>query len=35
MTIKTNSGLKLFMESAIATAKTISGITKAAPGVVS
>ena len=35
MSIKTNSGLKLFMESAIATAKTISGITKAAPGVVS
>lgn len=35
MTIKTNSGLKLFMESAIATAKTISGITKDAPGVVS
>ncbi len=35
MTIKTNSGLKLFMESAIATAKTISGLTKAAPGVVS
>ncbi len=35
MTIKTNSGLKLFMESAIASAKTISGITKAAPGVVS
>ena len=35
MTIKTNSGLKLVMESAIATAKTISGITKAAPGVVS
>lgn len=35
MTIKTNSGLKLFMESAIASAKTISGITKAASGVVS
>ncbi len=35
MTIKTNSGLKLFMESAIASANTISGITKAAPGVVS
>lgn len=35
MTIKTNSGLKLFMESAIATAEAISGITKDAPGVVS
>lgn len=35
MTVKTNAGLKLFMESAIAAAKTISGITKAAPGVVS
>lgn len=35
MSIKTNAGLKLFMESAIASAKTISGITKAAPGVVS
>jgi hypothetical protein len=35
MSVKTNAGLKLFMESAIAAAKTISGITKAAPGVVS
>ena len=35
MTIHTNSGLKLYMESAIAAAKTISGITKAAPGVIS
>ena len=35
MSIKTNSGLKLFMESAIASAKTITAITKAAPGVVS
>ena len=35
MTIHTNSGLKLYMESAIAAAKTISGITKAAPGVLS
>lgn len=33
MTIRTNSGLKLYMESAIAAAKTISAITKAAPGV--
>ena len=35
MTIHTNSGLKLYMESAIAAAKTISGITKAAPGIIS
>ena len=35
MPIRTNSGLKLFMESAIAAAKTITAITKAAPGVVS
>lgn len=35
MTIHTNSGLKLYMESAIAAAKTISAITKAAPGVFS
>ena len=35
MTVHTNSGLKLYMESAIAAAKTISGITKAAPGVIS
>lgn len=35
MTIHTNSGLKLYMESAIATAKTITGITNANPGVIS
>lgn len=35
MTIHSNSGLKLYMESAIATAKTITGITNANPGVVS
>ncbi len=35
MSIKTNSGLKLYMESAIGVAKTITAITKAAPGVVS
>lgn len=35
MTIHTNSGLKLFMESAIAAATTITAITKAAPGVFS
>jgi len=35
MGIKTNSGLKLYMESAIAAAKTITAITKAAPGVCS
>lgn len=34
MTIHINSGLKLYMESAIAAAKTITGITKAAPGVI-
>lgn len=35
MTIHVNSGLKLFMESAIASATTITAITKAAPGVFS
>lgn len=35
MTIHTNSGLKLFMESAIAAATTITAITKAATGVFS
>jgi hypothetical protein len=35
MGIKTNSGLKLYMESAIAAPKTITAITKAAPGVFS
>lgn len=35
MTIHTNSGLKLFMESAIGAAVTITAITKAAPGVIS
>lgn len=35
MTVRTNSGLQMFMESAIAGAKTITAITKAAPGVVS
>lgn len=34
MTIYTNSGLAMAMQSAIAAAKTISAITKAAPGVV-
>lgn len=34
MTIHTNSGLKLYMESAIAAPKTITGITNATPGVV-
>lgn len=34
MTVKTNIGLKLYMESVRAAAKTISAITKAAPGVV-
>jgi hypothetical protein len=34
MTIYTNSGLLMAMQSAIATAKTITGITLAAPGVV-
>lgn len=33
MTIRTNAGLKLFMQSAIAAAVTISSITKASPGV--
>lgn len=35
MTIHTNSGLKMFMESAIAAATNITTITKAAPGVFS
>jgi hypothetical protein len=35
MTIHTNSGLKLYMQSAIAAAKTVSAITNANPGVVS
>lgn len=35
MTVHTNSALKLYMESAIAAAKTISAVTKAAPGVFS
>lgn len=35
MTVRTNTGLKLFMESTIAGAKTITAITKAAPGVIS
>lgn len=35
MTIHVNSGLKLYMESAIASATTITAITKAAPGVFS
>ena len=35
MTIHTNSGLKLYMESAIAAATTITAVTKAAPGVFS
>lgn len=34
MTVKTNSGLKLYMQSAIAAAVTITSITKAAPGVI-
>lgn len=34
MTIYTNSGLQMTMQSAIAAAKTITGITKAAPGVI-
>lgn len=33
MTVRTNSGLKLYMQSAIASAKTISGATNADPGV--
>lgn len=35
MTVNTNSGLKLYMESAIAAAKTISAATNADPGVFS
>lgn len=35
MTIHTNSGLKLYMESAIAAAKSISAVTNDAPGVFS
>ena len=35
MTIHTNSGLKLYMESAIAAATTITAVTRAAPGVFS
>lgn len=35
MTVHTNSGLKLYMESVIAAAKTISAATNAAPGVFS
>ena len=35
MTIHVNSGLKLYMESAIATATTVTAVTKAAPGVFS
>lgn len=34
MTIYTNSGLTMSMQSAIAASKTITGITKAAPGVI-
>lgn len=34
MTIHTNSGLKLYMESAIGTAEPIESISKAAPGVI-
>ena len=34
MTVRTNAGLKLFMQSALANAVTISSITKASPGVV-
>lgn len=34
MTIYTNSGLQMSMQSAVATAKTITGITLAAPGVI-
>jgi len=34
MTIRTNAGLKLFMQSAIAAAVTITSVTKAAPGVI-
>lgn len=35
MTVRTNSGLQMFMESAIGAAKTITAISQAAPGVVS
>ena len=35
MTVRTNSGLQMFMESAIASPMTITGITLANPGVVS
>jgi hypothetical protein len=35
MTVRTNSGLQMFMESAIAASKTITAITLATPGVVS
>lgn len=35
MTVRTNSGLQMFMESAIASPVTITGITLASPGVVS
>jgi len=35
MTVKTNAGLKLYMESAIGAATTITAVTKAAPGVFS
>ena len=35
MTIHINSGLKLYMESAIAASTTITAVTKAAPGVLS
>ena len=31
MTVRTNAGLKLFMQSALANAVTISSITKASP----
>lgn len=34
MTIRTNAGLKLFMQSAIGSSFTINSITKAAPGVI-
>jgi len=34
MTVRTNSGLQMFMESAIAAPKTIQTISKAAPGVI-
>ena len=35
MTVRTNSGLQMFMESVIASPKTITAITLAAPGVIS